>query len=488
MKWMGLLLVFAFVLAFRLFFAYSTPYLTSGDAYLEFRMADHILQTGLPLFDDPLSWGGSTFALSPVFSYILALFGLVLPLGMVLKLMPNIFASLLVIPVFLIVYHSIKKYWIALLAALLASFVPIFISNTFNQVSPESLVVPVFFMALYAWLRTPDKLWTYVFVGMIILLSFLHPLSIVFVLGLFMYLILCAAERIKISSADFELLLFSLGFVVWAQFLLYKKAILFHGISVFWLNIPSAMMSLSFSRLSILAVLLQVGFFPLLVGSYVLYRNIFRTRRKDILLFFAMVFMVVLLLWLRLIPFYLGLMVLGILLVILFAEGFSSFQKFLSSTRVAHLKPFLTVVILLVVVSSLIVPSVFAVKQQLQSTITDDEVSAFAWVRDNTDSSDVVLAPVDMGHYLSAISGTKNVIDTQFMLHDDAEERYADVQRVYESVLETEVVGILDKYDATYILVPMGKDFLISDCFIEVFDSSIRVFLKDSTCHLRAVR
>jgi hypothetical protein len=200
-----------------------------------------------------------------------------------------------------------------------------------------------------------------------------------------------------------------------------------------------------------------------------------------------MVFVFVILLWLNLVEFYLGLMILGVLLVILLADGFSEFQTFFAKTKFAHLQKILTPLFVMIIIASLVVPSIFAMRQEVSSTITYDDVSAFIWLRDNADSADVVLAPVEMGHYITSIAGTKNVIDTYFVLHEDAEERYTDVERAYQSVLETEIVGIFDKYSASFVLVPMGTHFARSECFIEVFDSTIRVFRKDPRCHLRAV-
>ncbi len=89
-----LALVFAFSLGVRLYFAFQSPTFTSGDAYFTIRQVEHIRQTGLPIFEDALSYGGRTYIFPPLFHYVLAFFNLFLPITIVGKLIPNIIASL----------------------------------------------------------------------------------------------------------------------------------------------------------------------------------------------------------------------------------------------------------------------------------------------------------------------------------------------------------------------------------------------------------
>ena len=153
---MGAIAVFLLVLAVRLFAAFQTPYYSSDESYLHVRAVENILE-GKLLWNDPLGYGGRTLVMSPLFDAILALFSLIMPIDLVLKIIPNIFSSLLVIPAFLISYKITKTTWISLSSALLASLVPAFFSNTFNQVTPLTLAIPTFFFLAYAWLRVPEK-------------------------------------------------------------------------------------------------------------------------------------------------------------------------------------------------------------------------------------------------------------------------------------------------------------------------------------------
>jgi len=297
MRWVWLWAIFGIVLATRLFFAFQTPYLSTDEAYLHYRLVSNILETGFPLLTDTLSWGGSFIDISPLFAYILAGFSFILGKTLALKLIPNVFASLLVFPVFGIAFRITRRYGVSLLAAFVASFVPVFFANTFNQVSVSTIIVPLFFWLVLLWMDSNVPF----FVAGIVFFAFLNPSSLILILGLLLFVVLCTVERLKVSVADFEVLLFSTGFAVWAQFILYKQALFSHGLSVFWLNIPSPLLSASFSQLSFFDVLWQVGFFPLVAGIYVIYRTVVRVRDRNLYLFFCILLSVFVLLWFQLI-------------------------------------------------------------------------------------------------------------------------------------------------------------------------------------------
>src|SRR3989344_4501520 len=104
-----LLAIFLLVLAVRLYYAFQTPYLSNNDDYFTAREIEHIKETKLPMTYDSLSYGGRTHIGSPVFYYILAFFNIFMPLELVGKIIINIFASLLVIAVYLIAYELTKR-------------------------------------------------------------------------------------------------------------------------------------------------------------------------------------------------------------------------------------------------------------------------------------------------------------------------------------------------------------------------------------------
>src|SRR3990167_7023349 len=88
-------IIFLAVLAIRIFLAFQNDYF-SYDSYFHIRQVDSIVNTGKPVFDDPLSQGGRFFLFSPVFHYIFALFSLLVPFEIIGKIIPNILYALLI--------------------------------------------------------------------------------------------------------------------------------------------------------------------------------------------------------------------------------------------------------------------------------------------------------------------------------------------------------------------------------------------------------
>ena len=154
-RWL-LFLIFMIVLGSRLYFVLQTPYF-NDDGYLNYRLVEHISQTGKPLIYDPLSYNGRDLVYSPVFHYILAIFNLFLPLDIVFKIIPSIFISLLVFVVYRLAYLLVEDRNLSIFASLLSGFVPIVFVGTLNKISVYTLVLPLVFYLLYRFLRKKLK-------------------------------------------------------------------------------------------------------------------------------------------------------------------------------------------------------------------------------------------------------------------------------------------------------------------------------------------
>jgi len=69
----ALILIFLLALGFRLYFTFQTESL-DHEAYFTVRQIQSITQTGTPIYQDPLSFGGRTLLFTPIFHYFLAIF------------------------------------------------------------------------------------------------------------------------------------------------------------------------------------------------------------------------------------------------------------------------------------------------------------------------------------------------------------------------------------------------------------------------------
>ena len=490
-------MVFLFVLASRLYFAFSVPYFSSDDAYFNVRQIEHIKDTGLPLFNDSLSYRGNTFIFSPVFHYVVAFFSLFMPVSFAANIFPNFFASLTVFFVYLIVRRITKSPGIGVLAGFISGFVPVFFSSM-NDVSVYSFVIPLFFLLIYLFMRIRDKYFFYGYLFLLMFLSFVHPIILVFCFGLVLFQVLIIMESLGHDRAELEIILFSVFFIAWAQFLVYKRLFLFHGLSVVWQNIPSSLLSEHFSSISAVEAIYMVGVIPLIYGAYIIFRYLFKEARKDVYLFIGFALSTGLLLWLRLIEFRVGLMFLGLIFVILFSYYFKLFVHYIGQTRASRLLPLFVSFVIIAFILTSVLPSFALARIVVGQYISPDEIDALLWIKENTPVDAGVVASVREGNLITAVSQRKNVVDSYFFMHRDISRRFDDVRKIFTSSLEIEVVGLMEKYGADYIYFsPVAmKEFKVSflpfvssgACFEKVYGNrAVSVYRKLGSCKLKVV-
>lgn len=446
-----LIAIFMAVLGFRLYFALQTQHF-DYEAYFNIRQIDNIRKTGLPLFVDALSFGGRTTFFMPLYYYVLAFFTLFIPVLMVLKIVPNIFASCLVFVVFLIALETTKNRNAAVFSAFVSGFIPIFIYKTLNSTSIYSISVPLMFFLLYCLLKIKDKGFIPLFIICLFALTFIHPTSLLLVIGLAFYVVFALLENLSYSRSEVELTIFSMLFVAWLSLLIFKKPLLFHGPSLVWQNTPNMVLSNYFSQLNIIEAVYKIGVIPFIFGIYVIYRYIFREKRKAIYLFMSFALAVLLMLSIRIIQLDVGLMFLGVVLTILFSQFYKLFFVYFNKTRFFKLKRFVVFVFFLVFVFSSVLPSAFYAQKAISEAPSHRDIRAFAWLKRNTPEDSVVLASPQEGFIINAVANRKNIVDQNFLLVKDINQRFVDVNRTFTTQYEIEAIRLLNKYDVDYIL------------------------------------
>jgi hypothetical protein len=152
-----LLAIFLVTLTVRLFLAFSIPNFTY-DSYFHIRHVEHVTEHGLPLYEDPLSYGGRELVFLPFFHYFAAFFDLFLPIELVAKILPNLLFASLTIIVYLISRHKLTNSG-PLFSAFIAGSLPILYST--NRFSPESLFLPLIFLSIYAFMNIEKKNYLY---------------------------------------------------------------------------------------------------------------------------------------------------------------------------------------------------------------------------------------------------------------------------------------------------------------------------------------
>jgi len=485
-EYMWLALIFSLVLGIRLYFAFQTPYF-SEDAYFNIRQAEHIRNTGWPLFKDDLSYSGRNFLFQPFFQYILAFFNLFMPLNLVCKILPNIFASFLIFIVYFIVKKITKSKGTALFSSFISGFIPIFFAETVNSVSVFSLIIPLMFFLIYSLIKiNKDEKYISYFVVSIIIIALMHASAFLLIMAFLLYILFVKLEHLKQRRAELELIIFSTILVIWLNFIIYKNAFLIHGQFVIWQNIPKELLGQYFSQLNILNALYYIGIIPLFSGIFLIYKYTFKKKNRKIYLLMGFALSTLFLLWLRLIPLKTGLVFFGAILVLLFSKFYSDSMLFIDKTRFSRYKIIFIILIFLVFIFNSIVPTISYTNMVIKETPSKHEMDALLWLKNNSDEKDVILASLDEGYLINAIAKRKNVIDKNFLLIRDAEQRLKDVREIYTTHYETEAIPLLNKYNIKYIVLSKRsmENYDIVDlnyrtdekCFELVYDKEVKIY------------
>ncbi len=488
-----LVLIFLLTLAFRLYFAFQTPNL-NHEAYYELRQVNSIKDTGLPIFHDYLSYEGRTSLFSPIYHYILTLFSFILPIIWVLKIIPNILASLLVIINYFLAKKITGNQNASVFCAFISAFIPVFITETFNTGSIYSLLIPLTFLSLYFFMNIYRKKYLVYFLITSAFLIFLHPYSSLLILGLIIYIISLSLEQLKSRKQETESVLFLIFLSIWIHLILYKKALLTHGPYVIWQNIPSAIISLYFAQTNVLEAIIRIGLIPLIFGVYVIYRYIFKEKNKKIYLLASLALALFFLVWFRLLQPNIAFMFLGTILAVLFAQGYISFFRYLKTTKLTkHKNKFIALFVLVFIITS-VIPSFYFSMQKAKQAPSETDIQAFNWLKNNTQNNAIIAASLKEGHILNAVAQRKNIIDTNFLLAPDPSERFDDLKIIYTSRYKTAAISTLNKYDIKYILFSdsarsefdVGRlNYLDDECFELVFDNKTKIY--KSLCRVEEI-
>lgn len=446
----GLAFIIILAAGLRIFLSFQTPFFSLENSYFHIRQADHIVKTGLPFLHDPLSFGGRDVIFSPLFVYLIAFFMKCFSVEIAGKVILNLLAASIGLFVFLVSKQMTGKRYVSLLAAFVSEFIPIYFSYTFNRVSSMSIILPLFVALIYCFLNLKSRLHLYAYIALLVLLSFLTPKVIIFVLGLVFYIILLSIEHIDVRKSEYEVIFFSIFFVLWSQLILYKKLLLAHGPLVVWQNLPSQILYNYFSDITILEVSYKVGEIPFICGLLIAYRYIFSKKDRKTHFLIAFVLSTGLLLWLRLIPVSSGLMFFGVVLILLFAIHYTHYFDFIKSTKLSKLTFLFKVSLIIVLILTSVQPSISLAIKDLRGSVSQQEIDALLWLRDNTQPDDMVFSSIPEGNLITSIAQRQSFIDNNFLFISKVDQRYSDYEKLITTPSKTQAISIFEKYDVDY--------------------------------------
>lgn len=476
-----LLTIFIITLATRLILSFYTQNFTY-ESYFHLRQVEHITGTGLPLYQDLLSYGGRELVFLPAFHYLAAFFDLFLPIKLVAKILPNLFLATLTILVFLIAKRITNNDPASLLSAFIAGFLPILFAT--NSFTIESLFLPLVFLTIYTFLRIKEKKYLYLYIFSFLILSLTSSATSLIIIGFGIYLALSLLEGKRVSWAELELIIFSLFLFIWVQFLFYKETLLKEGIAFIWQNIPTQIIQQYFPQISIFQAIILVSVIPFLAGTYIVYKSLFQLKGQKAFLLISLAISTTLLAWLRLIQFKLSLTFFGLILAILFASFYQEAVGYLKKTKLAKPKKILVPGIIIVLLLSTIYPAVSTSLEQ--ETPTNEELAAFQWLNENVPQRSGVLSLLKEGHLVTYYSQRKNLMDDQFNLIKNIETRFENLNSLFITRFQTQALSLLDKYNIRYLVItPHAREvyqmknfaYLTEECFDLVYDQETKIYL-----------
>jgi len=449
-----LVLIFLIVLAVRMYVAFQTP-LFNYDAYFNLRQVEHIKDTGLPLYKDPLSYGGKTQLFAPLNDYILAGFSLVMPINLAGKIIPNILAALLIFIVYYLALKITKNNKISLFTSFMAGFMPIYFIDV-NRISVNYLAVLLVFMIVYCMLRLNERKYVDYSLILMFLLVLTTPMAFILVIGLLLYLLFLKLENLSIEMKELEIILFFTFLVFWVNLLMYKNAFLMHGLLVIWQNIPTQLLSQSFSTISFVQLFLAIGIIPLIFGVYAFYASFHFEHSKEVLLVISLGISAFILLWFKLLDLVSGLIFLSVSLVILTAYSLKSIDEFIAKSKIHRYSSLVySAIILLFIIT--IIPSLLVISHSRSvgplNTPDNGAIETLKWAKDNTQKNAVIATGLDEGNIVTYYSARQDIMDTKFLLTQGIDQRLSDIDELYTTTFETKALEILSKYNSRYLLV-----------------------------------
>lgn len=475
-----LILIFLVVLFTRMYFSLQTPYL-DNSGYLIERYTENIMDNGRPVFYDTLSYNGREVLYSPLWHYILAAFSFVFG-SFAFKLVPAIFSSSLVFVVYLLSKKIVDNDELALFIALMSGFIPVMFVDSLISVSVYSLAIPILLYLIYLFMELDDEKIRR-FVVFSFFLSLLHPVAVLFSLGLFVYYLLSLSENIKIDSLKGEAMAFNFVSTSFIQFLIYKKAFLEYGFSVIWHNVPGQILG-SYFDFDIFSMLYRMGALTLIFGLIGIIWGLIKKKDKMIVMCgFALATLI--LLWLRLLEPRIGMIFLSIALVVASAFTLNIFLSYLGKTKLPNYRLSFIIIILGLITLSLAVPSFVSASKYVEENVpTDYEILVLEWIKENALPDVTIAAPLGKGHIITAVAGKRTVLDDNFLLAPQTTERHGDIEKLYLTKSEVEALEIIAKYNIDYVFIPIetelkhGKIKWIDDesCFKGIFFGTPKVY------------
>jgi hypothetical protein len=444
-EWILITVLLITVFTIRLDLSLETTELTY-ESYTTVRAVEHLLETRNVLSEDELSVLSSVKIRSVFFDYFLAFF--VLLFEDAFKIVPNLFSTLLILPVYFLTKRLTKKRRIAFLASILTSMSPFVFGTYLNTVSTVPLV-SFLILTILAMLHNTEK-YLYPLLICIIILTFLSPLVFVFIFAICSTIALLKLERFSIDKKLQELLLFSSVLGIWFHIIQYKDVLFAGGVRALWRNLPASFSAIYYPQLSALDILYGVGVVSFLFGVLGMNQGLFENRNKQTLPLIGTILSIFILLLFRVLELKIGLFLIAPLLSILAAQSILFTYHYLERTNFPWVRFPLFVAVAILFIFTAILPSLSTAQKQLDSVPSQTDIRSFRLMQVPEEA--VLLTTLRESAAVQYFAEQKTLSDTEFLLFPKGNELVNDIDSIYTSRFVTALVQLSEKWNIQYIL------------------------------------
>lgn len=460
-----LALLFLLFLSLQLFFTLQSTHFTY-DSYHDYRHVSNILETGTPLFDDDLGSLGKTYTFSPLYHYILAGFALIFGEVLTLQIMPSIFIATTPLLIYFIAFKATSNETTSLLAASLSLATPTLLAVSANSLTVLQLLIPSLLLCTYFFsLLSKGRRYLYYTLATLLFSVLLSPLTLIYIFGLIIYILLIKAQNIRESKREPEVVISSFFFATWFNLLLYRDVLSFHGFAALRNNVPDFALSTLFPSFTLQGLINGVGLAGLILGLISSYLYFVEDKRKLATLLISLIFVPVSFLVFRYLSLNFAYSLIGALLCALSVYSITFFFNYSNKLKIYEAQKLFMFLLLLIIGLSMFY-SYFQIANESSKIPPQEDVRAMTYLSNLNGS--VVLAPALEGAAIAHYASKKTVLDSNYLMQRNIDRRYQDINKVYTTPFITDLIQITDSYNVDYI-------FLSKNTQEELNISSLRV-------------
>ncbi|MGB9748269.1 MAG: hypothetical protein ACP5OZ_01585 [Candidatus Woesearchaeota archaeon] len=469
--------LFVCSLFLRIYFARSI-YFPDDGSYFHLRQIAYISKKFFPFFYDELSYSGRMVVILPVFDYIMAMLNKFIPEKINYFYTTKIISSLICVVVFLITKSFFRNNSAALFSATGVCFLPLLFGETLHSATPLSFTIILMLLLTYSFIRIKKRESLLPYIAFFLSALFTSTLTLVFIVGIWIFLIFSYTENLENKNRYFELGVFSTSLAIWTYLIVFKEALSINGAAVFWQGMPELFARNALSSLNIRIITYSIGSVSFLAGLYIITKYLFKKKNDFFYIAFSIVLASILLIFLNLISVKNGLIIIGINISMLSGFFVLEFQEFIKKTNFAKLKNFMLFFIFGVLILNNILLCISYSNENIKNFPGREEVMAMEYLKENSEKDSAVLSKIKYGNLITYYAKRKNVIDNNFLLVNDAQTRYYDVERFYKTIYAVDAIKIMNKYNAKYFIVDNEIPKYLNDeeCFKLIYNNTIKVY------------